>query len=178
MATVNLLPNVDISNDWTLSTGSDVYALLDDNHTGTVASDSSKITSASTGDEVEVGFQNFTESYSAINSVQAVIRAGNNGRGALFRAEMSIKDNLGTLWSAEDLGGFAGNRDYRTLTYTERTTYDGSNAWTLSKINNISMLVELTVNTSGTTAFTYAYFIVDYDLPVATDNAIFFGTNF
>ena len=30
MATVNLLPNADVSNDWTLSTGSDVYALIDD----------------------------------------------------------------------------------------------------------------------------------------------------
>ena len=36
MATVNILPAADVSNDpaWTLSTGSDVYALLDDDDTG------------------------------------------------------------------------------------------------------------------------------------------------
>ena len=133
---------------------------------------------AASYDEVEVGFQNFTESYSAINSVQAVIRAGNNGRSALFRVEMTIKGSLGTLWSAEDLGGFSGHRNYRTLTYTARTTYDGSNAWTLSKINNLRMKVELVYNSAGTTSFTYCYFIVDYNLPVATDNSVFFGTNF
>ena len=91
---------------------------------------------------------------------------------------MSIKDNLGTLWSAEDLGAQAGHRNYRTLTYTERTTYNGLNAWTNSKLNNMTMHVEQTLISTATTAFTYCYFIVDYDLPVATDNSILFGTNF
>ena len=57
MATINLLPNEDISNDWTLSTGSDAYALLDDDHTGTVASDSSKLTATATGKIVRLGFK-------------------------------------------------------------------------------------------------------------------------
>ena len=179
MATINLLPNTDISNDWTLSTGSDAYALLDDDYTGLVTSDSSNLTATATGKICEVGFQNFTEDFSAINSVQAVIKAGNTGRSASFRLEMSIKDNLGTLWSAEDLGPQAGHRNYRTLTYTERTTYDGSNAWTNSKLNNMTMHVEQTaITVASTTEFTYCYFIVDYDLPVAADNSILFGTNF
>ena len=178
MATINLLPNTDISNDWTLSTGSDAYASLDDDYTGLVTSDSSNLTATATGKICEVGFQNFTEDFSAINSVQAVIKAGNTGRSASFRLEMSIKDNLGTLWSAEDLGAQAGHRNYRTLTYTERTTYNGLNAWTNSKLNNMTMHVEQTLISTATTAFTYCYFIVDYDLPVATDNSILFGTNF
>ena len=43
MATVNLLPKANVPtvvNDWSLSTGSDVYALIDDTHIGTVATDS------------------------------------------------------------------------------------------------------------------------------------------
>ena len=70
MATVNLLPNADVSNDWTLSTGSDVYALLDDDHTGTVAMDSNYLSSTSAGSTCTVDLQDFSESYSAINSVK------------------------------------------------------------------------------------------------------------
>lgn len=59
MATVNLLPNGDVSNDWTLSTGSDVYALIDDDHTGTVATDSSYLSSTSAGSTCTVDLQDF-----------------------------------------------------------------------------------------------------------------------
>ena len=90
MATVNLLPTGDVSNDWTLSTGSDVYALLDDNHTGFITSDSSLLSSTSAGSSCIVSFADFGESYSAINSVTAVTRAGNNGRGRTFELTTRI----------------------------------------------------------------------------------------
>ena len=90
MATVNLLPTGDVSNDWTLSTGSDVYALLDDNHTGFITSDSSLLSSTSAGSSCIVSFADFGESYSAINSVKAVTRAGNNGRGRTFELTTRI----------------------------------------------------------------------------------------
>ena len=49
MATVNLLPNADVSNDWTLSTGSDVYALIDDDHTLPVAMDVNYLSATAAG---------------------------------------------------------------------------------------------------------------------------------
>ena len=60
MATVNLLPNGDVSNDWTLSTGSDVYALLDDNSGGFHSMDASKLTASAVGRECIVDLQDFT----------------------------------------------------------------------------------------------------------------------
>ena len=56
MPVVNLLPNGDVSNSpaWTIGTGSDVYAVLDDDDTGHVSSDSSDIEATSVGPICEV----------------------------------------------------------------------------------------------------------------------------
>ena len=177
MATVNLLRNGDVSNDWTLSTGSDVYALIDDDHTGTVATDSSYLSSTSAGSTCTVDLQDFSESHSAINSITLVTKAGNNGRGASFTLETRLTSASGDYYT-ESSGSQAAHRNYRTQTYTTRTTHDGSNAWTNALLNSLRVRVDLDAHSGGTTRFTYCYVIVDYDLPVATDNSIFFGTNF
>ena len=179
MATVNLIPNANISNDWDYSTGSSAFALLNQDHTGIVATDTQYIKSSTSGDECVVGFTDFTEDHSAINSVQAVLRVGTNTRGASARYGAAIQDSSGTLWSLENSGLIVANKNYITETKTARTTSNGSDAWTQSILNDIRMEIELTFYSgSGFARVTYAYFIVDYDLPVATDNAIFFGTNF
>ena len=177
MATVNLLPNADVSNDWSLSTGSNVYALIDDDHTGTVATDSNYLSSTSAGSTCTVELQDFSESHSAINSITLVTKAGNNGRGASFTLETRLTSASGDYYT-ESSGSQAAHRNYRTQTYTTRTTHDGSNAWTNALLNSLRVRVDLDAHSGGTTRFTYCYVIVDYDLPVATDNSIFFGTNF
>ena len=177
MATVNLLPNADVSNDWTLSTGSDVYALLDDDHTGTVATDSNYLSSTSAGSTCMVDLQDFSESHSAINSITLVTQAGNNGRGASYVLETRLTSASGDYYT-ESSGIQTAHRNYKTQTYTARTTHDGSNAWTNALLNSLRVRVDLDAHSGGTTRFTYCYVIVDYDLPVATDNSIFFGTNF
>jgi hypothetical protein len=177
MATVNLLPTGDVSNDWTLSTGSDVYALLDDNHTGFMTGDSSLLSSSSAGSSCIVSFADFGESYSAINSVTAVTRAGNNGRGRTFELTTRIISGGSTLYT-ESSGTQAASAAYRTQTYTTRTTSDGSNAWTKSDLDGLQMRIDLASHSGGLTRFTHCYYVIDYDLPVTTDNSIFFGTNF
>ena len=178
MATINLLPDGDISNDWTLSTGSDVYALLDEDTTGLIGSDGSRITATAALKECIVTFQDFSEDFSSIDSVQAVVRAGNNGRGRTFRIESTIFDNTSSLY-VENSATQGASTTYRTITYTNRTTSDGSSAWTNSNINNLRMQVALSVHSGGTTSCTYCYFIITYTEPIATtDNSIFFGTNF
>jgi len=178
MATVNLLPNADVSNDWTLSTGSHAYALLDDDHTGNSSSDSSCLSATASGKTCNVAFQDFTEDFSSIDSVQAVIKAGNNGRGQSFALDMFILSSSGTFWSAEGSGTQNASAGYRTVTFTSRTTSDGSSAWTRADVNDLIMRVDLSAHSGGTTKFTYCYFIVTYTEPTVTDNAIFFGTNF
>ena len=177
MATINLLPNADVSNDWNLSTGSDVYALLDDDHTGTVASDSNYIYSAVTGVSCIVDLQNFTEAHSAINSVQLTTESGNVGRSDSYVLSTKLTSAGGDYYT-ETSGTLASNRFYVEKNYTARTTYNGSSAWTEALLNSLRVQIDLSVLTGNTTKVTYCYVTVDYDLPVATDNAIFFGTNF
>tara|TARA_R100001594_G_scaffold119437_1_gene154878 strand:+ start:432 stop:971 length:540 start_codon:yes stop_codon:yes gene_type:complete len=179
MATVNLIPNANISNDWGYSTGSSAFALLDENHTGRISTDLYYIESNTVFDKCVVGFTDFTEDHSAINSVQAVLRVGTNNRGASARYGAEIQDSSGTLWSMENSGLIAASINYTTETKTARTTSNGSDAWTQSILNDIRMEIELTYyNGGGNAKVTYAYFIVDYDPLVATGNSIFFGTNF
>ena len=176
MATINLLPDGDISNDWTLSTGSDVFALLDDDTTF-IGSDSSRITATAAFKECTLTFQDFSEDFSSIDSVQAVIRAGNNNRGRSFKIKSTIFDNTSSLY-VENSALQAASTTYRTITYTNRTTSDGSSAWTNSNINNLRMKIQLSMHSGGTTSCTYCYFIITYTEPTVTDNAVFFGTNF
>ena len=178
MATVNLLPDTDVSNDWTLSTGSDVYALIDDDHSGFITADGSHLSATASGRKFTVGFQNFTEAHSSIDGVQLVTRAGNNGRGASFNLETELLPTLGSAYYTETSGTQAASATYRTQTYTNRTTYDGSNAWNNIRVDGLKASVELAIHSGGTSRLTYAYVIVTYTEPLATDNAIFFGTNF
>ena len=181
MATVNLLPNADIANDWSLSTGSDVYALVDDDHSGNIVTDSSKLTTTTVGDDFVVDLQNFTEAHSSIDGVQAVVRAGNNGRGRTFKIKTKLQSNTtpSTMYYDEDSATQTAHASYKTITFTNRTTSDGSSAWTNTDLNNLSLYVEAEANSGGTLSCTYCYVIVTYTEPVATtDNAIFFGTNF
>ena len=54
MATVNLLPNADVANDWTIASGSDVFEMVNENNTGIAAFDTSRVYTTSAGDEFEV----------------------------------------------------------------------------------------------------------------------------
>ena len=177
MATINLLPDGDISNDWTLSTGSDVYALLDDNHTGTVASDGSCLTSTSAGSSCVIDLQNFTEGHSAINGVALITVSGNGGRGQSHTLETRLTSAGGDYYT-ESSGSIASHRNYVTKTYTSRTTTDGSTAWNNTTVDGLRVRVDLDAHSGGTTKLTYCYVKVDYDLPVSADNSILFGTNF
>ena len=183
MATVNLLPNADVSNTWTKPGIGNAYIFMDEDHTGNIAGpggDTSYLSATATGKIFELDFQNFTESFSSIDSVQAVVRSGNNGRGRTFEIDMTINNgSSGAFWSAENSGTQAASATYRTQTFTSRTTSDGSTAWTNTDVNNLRMKVELTAHSGGTTRATYCYFIVTYTEPgAAEDNAVFFGSNF
>ena len=177
MATINLLPDGDISNDWTLSTGSDAYTLLGSDNTS-IGTDAFRLTATAALKECTVTFQDFSEDFSSIDSVQAVVKAGNNNRGRTFKIKSTIFDNTSSLY-VENSSTQSASTTYRTITYTNRTTSDGSSAWTNSNINNLRMQVVLSAHSGGTTSCTYCYFIITYTEPVAiADNSVFFGCNF
>ena len=181
MATINLLPNGTVSNNWAVSTGlgGSANGVMATDHTGTIASDSEFLSAVLPNKIFELEFDDFTEDFSSIDSVQAVVKTGNNGRGKTFEIGMTINNgSSGTFWSVEGSGSQYASGTYRTQTFTSRTTSDGSSAWTNTDINNLRMKVELIAHSGGTTRSTYCYFIVTYTEPTATDNSIFFGTNF
>ena len=179
MATVNLLPNADVSNDWTPSAlGSDIYELIDDDHTLPIAMDSNFLAATTTGKTCIVGLENFTEDHSSIDGVQLVVRAGNDGRGETYDLRTRLLPASAGVYYTEDTGTENSNRFYLTHTFTNRTTTDGSTAWSNILVDGLRIDVNSYAISGGTIKFTYAYVIVTYTEPVATDNAIFFGTNF
>ena len=178
MATVNLLPNGSGVNSWTLSTGSDVDALLVDDHTGAISGDSNYLSATAINKVCVLNLDDFTEDHSSIDGVQIVLRAGNDGRSETYDLRTNLLPVLGSAYYTEDTGTEAANRYYRTHTFTNRTTYDGSNAWNNTLVDALRLFVKLKAHSGGTFKFTQAYVIVTYTEPLATDNSIFFGTNF
>ena len=167
MPTVNLLPNLDISNSpaWTLSTGSDVYALLNTEDNALEFSDSNKITATATGKKCIVEFTNLNSvglNIDSINSVQAIVRATVPERGNIYTIGIRILDSSSTeLWAQETSAGSSGGA-WATHTFTARTT-DGTDAWNDTDIDGLRMEIESVTLSGGTLAVTLVYFRIDYD---------------
>ena len=185
MATVNLLPNADVSNSpaWTLSTGSDIWALLDDDATEEPDDDTNQITTTSAGSSCVIQFTAFDNTgVESIDSVQGVVKANVYERGQTYAFSIRIGNN-GTgvaLWAADGTGSQNSSGNWETYTFTSReTSTSGGSAWTDEDVDNITMVIAADTLSGGTLRVSYAYFIVTYTAAVAvTDNAIFFGTNF
>ena len=178
MATISLYPNGTDSNNFTLSTGSDAHTLVRDDYTGAVVGDSNYLSATASGKNCLLNLDDFTQAHSSIDGVQLVLRAGNDGRAKTYDIETKLMPaGIGTYYT-ESTGTETSHRYYKTHTFTNRTTTDGSTAWNDTLIDGLRIYVKLDAHSGGTFKFTQAYVIVTYTEPVATDNAIFFGTNF
>ena len=185
MATVNLLPNEDVANDpaWTLSTGSDIWALLDDDATEEPNNDTNQITCTAAGKSCTIQFTAFDDTdVASIDSVQAVIKADIYARGQTYQVGMAIGNN-GTgaaSWAAADTGTQYSFHNWRTHSFSPRTTStSGGDDWETEDVDNITMTITADAVSGNTLRVSYAYFIVTYTVAVAvTDNATFFGANF
>ena len=185
MAIVNLLPDGDISNSpaWTLSTGSDVFALLDDDDTGNPTSDGSQITATATGKKCIVGFDDFDDTdVDSIESVQGVIKANVYERGKTYSLGMTIRNlTPAPAWNEELTPSTNSSGSWVTFlftTQTERHQIIGG-AWNNVALDNIRMEINANALSGGTLRVTYAYFKVTYTpVAVSADNATFFGANF
>ena len=178
MATVNLLPDGSGLNTFTLSTGSDIAALVQDDYVGPVAGDSNYLSATAINKSCFLTLDNFTEDHSSIDGVQLVLSAGNDARSQTYDIETQLLSALGGAYYTESTGTENSNRFYLTHTFTNRTTTDGSTAWNNTLIDGLRVYVKLDAISGGTFKFTQAYVIVTYTEPVVTDNAVFFGTNF
>ena len=170
MATVNLLPNADISNSpaWTLSTGSDIWALLDD-ETSDPTTDANQITATAAGKKCIVEFQSLADvgvaTSNVFNSVQAEVHATIVERGNAHTIGVRILDSSNTELWAQETSIAAASGFWQTHTFTARTT-DGTDAWTDGDIDGIRMEIEGVAMDGGTLRVGYAKFIIDYTIPV------------
>ena len=181
MATVNLLPNADVTNSpaWTLSTGSDIWALLDDDVTGTPSGEAKQINATAAGKVCTLEFTNFDDTgVASIDSIQPVIKCNNMDRGRTYEIKVEIMNDAGSTYYTDGTGSVSANINWLTKTFTARTTSDGSSAWTNHDLDYMRMSYTLLAHSGGTSRIGYAYLIVTYTEAVAADNAIFFGTNF
>ena len=178
MATVNLFPDGSGLNSFTLSTGSDVAALLTDDHTSAISTDSNYLSATAINKVCYLTLDDFTEDHSSIDAVQLSLRAGNDGRSETYDIETKLLPAGVGSYYTESTGTENANRFYLSHIFTSRTTYDGSNAWTNALINGLRVYVKLDAISGGTFKFTQAYVKVTYTEPLATDNAVFFGSNF
>ena len=180
MATVNIFPNADVGNSpaWTISSGSDVYAMLTSDGSGNVSSDSADIYATAAGKACSVQMQDLNAGLSGatINYVRPIVKHNNNTRGQTYEIVMKITTS-GTVYYTESTGTVNANSLWQTTGFTTRTTSDGSNPWTFSEINGLTLDLSLNAHSGGTTGITYAYYTIGYT-EAADNNAVFFGTNF
>jgi hypothetical protein len=191
MAIVNLLPNADIVNSpaWTLSTGSDIWALLDDDDpSNNPSADGSQITATAAGKKCVISFQDSVGDIdpvpSSIDSVQAIIKADIQAKGQSYALGMTIGTEVvgpGAIpnWTEEVISDTASS-GWNTHYYTARTTSSsGGSAWTVADCNNLTMAIRADTISGNTLRVTYARFKVTYTPGgVTADNATFFGANF
>ena len=176
MAIVNLLPDDDESNSpaWTLSTGSDIWALLDD-ETSNPNTDANQITATAAGKKCIVEFQSLADvgvaTSNVFNSVQAEVHATIYERAQTYTIGVRILDSSNTeLWAQETSAGSSGG-NWATHTFTARTT-DGTYAWVdddsghSNDIDGIRMEIEGVAMSGYTLRVGYAKFIIDYTIPV------------
>jgi len=182
MATVNIVPMADILNSpaWTLSAGTNVYSLLATDDSGNPDSDGSKISCTATGKVCVVGLTN-EESYreaASIESVQLYVKACVRTRGQTYEINGGLLDGTGSTLYIE-VAGTSSSANWNLHEFTERTTSDGSAAWTAGDIDDLRIHVESRALSGGTLLVTYAYVKVTYTPAVSvTYNAPFFGCNF
>ena len=175
MATVNLTPDVTVSNDWTAFTTSG---------TGTAhenladSDDNSGVRTQDQNDECIVTLTNYSAG-GTINSIRHYIRGFKfNTRGGDTEVEVEIILGGATLY-AENHNLLFNSYVAQDFYGTARTTSDGSSAWTDGNLDGL----RLNINTSpeDPAGVSYANVVkayIEVTYTAAADNAIFFGTNF
>ena len=142
-----------------------IHTLLSDSGTNNTT-----IAGANVGEAFTVSFGNLTSTIDSINSITFSVK-GITGivRGTPAVCTFSLLNSSDVAYS-----GYNENKTFTDTTYatlqagTERTTSDGSTAWTESDVNGIRMSVKFTsiVNASANLSLDFLKIDVDYNAPV------------
>ena len=175
MATMILLPDVTgpTSLHWVPVGETYRHQCLDDDNDGT-----SYVSCNDDGFAMIIGYANPSVAEADIDTIVSV-RFISSGK-AVHRTDPSLVDIEYAVpaITAESCSYNAHRTNYETINGTAHTTYDGSNAWTYSRLEGL----ELKCTKDGTVEVYLSYLAIEvtYTAAVAavTDNATFFGANF
>ena len=148
------------------------HECLDDDNGGT-----SYVKCSLNGRGMTITYANPSVVEADIASIESVAFVS-SGR-AIHRTDPSRVDisfQAPTAGFSETASYDAHRTNYETVTGTARTTSDGSNAWTYSDLESLSMMC--TKNGSIEIYLSYLALKVNYTEAVSADNATFFGANF
>ena len=109
MATINLLPNEDFTIDWAIASGSDAYAMLDEDSTAPQSFDSSSLTETTVGDTTTSGKIGGINVGSLTNGVPAMIQTDTTvtSAGSAFSKTESVIMGDATPYTVTPSSGIA-----------------------------------------------------------------------
>ena len=109
---------------------------------------------------------NFTDSFSAINSINyTIVSFYGDARGGFITANVRIMNASTTLYS-ENSSVTVNGGNFATYNGTSRTTSDGSSAWTNSDLDDLRLTLTFQLPVpAGRSYLQQAYINVDYTAP-------------
>jgi hypothetical protein len=159
MATTTLNPNSDVFGDWVLSTGSDYYAILD-------YGDSNYVSTAQNGRHVRMEYENFTDSFDSITSVQACITGYRGGRSGTHDVTVDIENESNTNYYSDTHTITVNGGSPATYCSSKYTTSDGgSTNWTNSDLNGLRIYFQSDEDNVDGVLVHSAYINVVYTVP-------------
>ena len=170
MPTVNLFPSSTVSNNWPEQTPATGSA-----HTLLASASSSGILTPDQNDVCTVELDNLSFTSGTINSVQfKTLAYVYLTRSASFDISVNLLDAINN-WYTEDVTIAFNGYTPTAADGTVRTTYDGSNPWTIAKVNALRLQITTApADPPGISraTVTYAYVVVDYTVASGYANTV------
>ena len=160
MATKYLIPNQDLSGDWTLSTGSDYFAILNGSQPGQT------VNTTDSGDHVRVKLSDFLPDYDSITSVQVCITGNQGGRSGTTDITVDIENASDVNYYSDTHSVTVNGGNAATYCSSAYTTSDGgSTAWTPTTLNGLRIYFQSDAAATYGVYIDTAYVIVEYIEP-------------
>ena len=165
MATTNIYPNNDQVTNWTASTGTDLYALIDESST-----DDTDYISASATNKIsthQLTDSSVDLSSATISEINLIFRAKKSGLRVSVLSGLGDPDGASTSYeSATPL-----ITSYRTYNTTWTTNPFTSAAWTAADIEDLKISFKSSILGVGTVFVSQAYVEVTYSIGYSNDVA-------
>jgi len=134
-------------------------------HLALDADDTNFASCSQPGKKMTIHFSDLTSNIGSINSIRFYINGFDSQvRGASDICYFDLANASDASYSLSENKTFTDASGLTVQAGTERTTYDGSNAWTVSLVNGIRIIVgTVNIHPGGTVELDHLYINVDYN---------------